>query len=331
MSQSFESLLTQPICLDDLRHAVDSDFQQVVESLYQWLREDRLVVTRHSKALSYSSFFFFLPTDIVQLKTSQTLRIATWNVNSIRKRLELLCDFLKAQRPTLVVLQETKTPDASFPHGELLLHGYSCVFHGQRTYNGVAVLANCAIDDVRYGFTNGWDSSNKRLIAALVQGVWVINVYAPQGESVESDKFEYKLSFYEQLHQELQAHYSASQPVVLLGDLNIAPEARDLSCPEAMAGHVSFHPKELEALQKLKDWGLHDVFRNFQESNGHYSWWDYRGNAFAKDEGMRIDHIWVTKPLLEQADSCWIDKAMRTLPSPSDHVPVIADFNHLSL
>ena len=326
MKQNLEALLIRPIYLSDLRSAFDQEFHQVVETLYQWLREDRLIVERESKKLVDSSFFFFLPTDSVQLKSSQPLRVVTWNVNSVRRRLDLICQFLKIQQPSLIVLQETKTLDASFPHGELLLNGYSAVFHGQSKYNGVAVLANCAIDDVRYGFTNGWDHENKRLIAALVQGVWVINVYAPQGSNVDSDKFEYKLLFYEQLYQEVQKHYSATQPVILLGDLNIAPEARDLFCPEQMQGQVSFHPKELEALQKLKDWGLHDVFRKFHKSEGHYSWWDYRGNAFRKAQGMRIDLILATPPLFKKSQACWIDKAMRAMPSPSDHAPVTADF-----
>ena len=335
IKQRLESLLASPICLSELRHTFDTEFHYVVEILYHWLREERLIVKRHwgkdieAKLLDSSPSFFFHLTDSIQLKASTSsniLRVATWNINSIRKRIELLGQWLQEQKPSIVVLQETKTPDSSFPHRELLLHGYSSVFYGQKSYNGVAVLANCAIDDVRYGFQNGWDSENKRLIAVLVKGVWIINVYAPQGASVDSSKFEYKLQFYQNLYEELQTRYSQEQPVILLGDLNIAPAAQDLFNPKEMEGKVSFHPKELDALQQLKDWGLHDLFRHLTPSGNYYSWWDYRGGALQKDQGMRIDHIFITNALLHQSQSCWIDKETRTKPFPSDHAPVIADF-----
>jgi len=216
--------------------------------------------------------------------------------------------------------------DALFPLQELALAGYQVVYLGQKSYNGVAILSKHPIDTVRYGFSNGYDSDNKRLIAAHILGVWILNVYVPQGDSIDSPKFSYKLQFLQELFQELEQNYDPDTPLLMVGDYNIAPDDRDVFNPESMAQQVSFHPKEHQFLDQLKNWKLEDVFRHFHAEKARYTFWDFRTRGFERNEGMRIDHIWASASFLPSCLSCEIDMETRGQPKPSDHAPVFSEF-----
>ena len=319
-----------------LREALQADFSVWVNELYALWRSGRLVVKRdwgdssqEAKRLHYSNRVCFLPTDFLELAevTAQepVLKVATWNVNSIRTRMPLLLQWLEQHRPDIVCLQETKVEDGFFPQQELMLAGYEAVFSGQKTYNGVAILSKYPFEAVRYGFVDGYDAENKRFIAAQILGIWILNVYVPQGASLDSPKFSYKLQFFKKLLDEVQESYPLDAPLLLVGDYNIAPDARDVADAEAMAGQVSFHPKEHALLAELKDAPLADVFRHFHKEAAHYTWWDFRTRGFEKNEGMRIDHIWASASLLPHCQGCWIDGENRAQPKPSDHAPVLAE------
>jgi len=252
--------------------------------------------------------------------------LITWNVNSLRVRLPHVLRWLAVHKPDVVCLQETKLPDELFPVEPLAEAGYQAAFHGQKTYNGVAILARKALTDVRAGFDGVGDDEQKRLIAATVNGIRVVNAYVPQGSEVGSEKFAYKLSFLEQLLRYFQAHHDPAEPLVFVGDLNVAPEPEDVFSAEEMEGQVSFHPTERAALETVRDWGFTDLFRRFEPGAGFYSWWDYRAGAFRRNRGLRIDHVWATAPLAARAIECWIDREERGQEKASDHVPVVAAF-----
>ena len=322
--------------LSKLRTIPENEFILVVEELYDLWRSNRLEVKRdwgdsrqEPRSIPYTNRACFLPTDWITLKAKipqqESIKIATWNVNSIRMRMPLVLSWLEEKRPDIVCLQETKVEDHAFPVQELELAGYRAVFSGQKSYNGVAILSRYAIEEVRVGFSNDYDPGNKRLIAARILGMWCINVYIPQGESTLSPKFAYKLEFLEELLRELESNYDSADFLLLAGDINIAPDERDLSNPEAMQQQVSFHPEEHQFLKKLRGQNFNDVFRQFHQEKGQYSWWDFRTRGFEKDEGMRIDHIWVSPALLTHCQSCVIDVNAREQPKPSDHAPVLAE------
>ena len=271
-----------------------------------------------------------LPDDRIYLNTStfrNLWKLATWNVNSIRTRLPLLLEWLEEHNPDVVCLQETKVEDQLFPVLELRQSGYECAFYGQKSYNGVAILSKHPIEDVKTGFRNGYDQDNARLISATVSEVRVINVYVPQGQNTESEKFIYKLTFFEELIQEIKTENFADGLLAIMGDFNIAPKAEDVTNPEAMQNKVSFHPKEHELLTKLTDLGLDDLFRKFDTRPGQFSWWDFRTRGFERDEGMRIDYILGNSVLTSSCQACIIDKGAREQDRPSDHAPVIGEFN----
>jgi exodeoxyribonuclease-3 len=307
--------------------------ERIVPQLYQWWRENRLAVMRtwggtmeQPERVVYTNSSCLLPDDLVLLAEQQAvakLQIATWNVNSIRSRLPLILSWLAEQQPDIVCLQETKVEDHQFPEQELRAAGYTAVFTGQKSYNGVAILSKYPITHVQYGFEDGYDTENKRLLMARIEGINIVNVYVPQGQSVDSPKFTYKLEFLAKLAAELTRQFSASDPVMMLGDINIAPDERDVLSAEAMQNQVSFHPKEHAFIERFKQWGLEDLYRKFHQESGRYSWWDFRTRGFEKNDGMRIDHIWVTKSLAERSERCEIDLNNRSQPKPSDHAPVI--------
>ena len=252
------------------------------------------------------------------------MRLATWNVNSLKVRLTHLLDWLGRERPDLVCLQETKTEDANFPAPEIERAGYHALFTGQKLYNGVAILARAAPSDA-VTVLPGFADEQKRVLAATVDGVRVVCVYVPNGESVESDKYRYKLAWLAALRhwlgQELQRH----PELALLGDYNIAPEERDVHDPRLWRGRVLFSEPERAAFRTLLDLGLKDSFRLFEQPDRSFSWWDYRMNAFRRNLGLRIDHILVSDGLANRARASRIDKAMRALERPSDHAPVITE------
>ena len=252
------------------------------------------------------------------------ITIVTWNVNSIRVRMEHLLRFLVEWRPDVLCLQETKVTDEIFPREPIEQLGYNLAIMGQKTYNGVAILSPHHIEDVTLGFTGQGDEEQKRLIAATVAGVRVINTYVPNGNKVGSEKFAEKMAFLAGLRSYLDQRHTPSEPLALVGDFNVAPAPEDVFDPEKLEGTVCYHPDERSALETLREWGFTDVFRRFETGGGHYSWWDYRTGAFPRDAGLRIDHIWTSPPLTKRSRSCLIERGERAREKASDHAPVIA-------
>ncbi len=254
------------------------------------------------------------------------MRIITWNVNSIRPRLERALALLKRHDPDVLCLQEIKTIDEDFPRDVFEAEGWHVETHGQKTYNGVALISKKPAADVVRGLPGDAPDAQRRLIAGTFDGVRVINIYVPNGQSPDSDKFVYKLDWLEQLLAMVGEAHSPDDPVVLLGDFNIAPDERDVHDVERWKGQVHFHPKEHEILARLSAWGFLDVFRWHHRGDGLYSWWDYRGGGFPRDHGLRIDLILGTETMAERSDDCFIDRKEREGEKPSDHAPVVADF-----
>ena len=233
--------------------------------------------------------------------------------------------WLEAQRPDVVCLQETKVEDALFPLEPLKALGYHVVFHGQRTYNGVAILSRTEPTDVLRGGDLPGADPQARLLAATVEGVRVVNAYAPNGHAVGSEKFAYKLEWYRRLRALLDGSFDRQAPLVLCGDLNVAPEARDVYDPERFANDVLFHAEARAALAQVMDFGLVDGFRARRPEPGRYSWWDYRQLAFPKNRGARIDHVLATPALAARLTAAAIDRELRKGKQPSDHAPVIVE------
>jgi exodeoxyribonuclease-3 len=252
------------------------------------------------------------------------MQIATWNVNSLRVRLPQVVDWLRAARPDVLAMQETKCEDDKFPAAELAALGYTSVFCGQKTYNGVATLTRAPAHDVCMQLP-GAEDPQRRVLALTVGDLRVINVYVPNGERVGSEKYAYKLGWLERLRDFLADQLARHPRLVLLGDFNIAPDARDVHDPAQWEGQVLFSEPEREALRRVLAVGVHDSFRLFEQPEREFSWWDYRMGAFRRNLGLRIDHVLISQALREQCRACRIDKAPRRLERPSDHAPVIAD------
>ena len=254
--------------------------------------------------------------------TLHTMKIATWNVNSLKVRLPHVLDWLAANRPDVLCLQELKLEDKSFPVAELEAAGYQAAFSGQKTYNGVAILSRSALADIGYGIP-GFDDEQKRVLAATVNGVRVICGYFPNGQAVGSEKFAYKLRWLAALTEWLREELKAHQRLVLTGDFNIAPEDRDAHPDWTDEIHVS--PAERAAFAALTGLGLADAYRLFPQDDKSFSWWDYRMGAFRRNFGLRIDHILLSPALRDVCCACTIDQTPRKLERPSDHAPVIAE------
>ncbi|NTV93963.1 MAG: exodeoxyribonuclease III [Thiobacillus sp.] len=252
------------------------------------------------------------------------MKIATWNVNSLKVRLPHLLDWLATEAPDVVCLQETKTVDEAFPVAELAAAGYKSVFSGQKTYNGVAILSRTEATDVVMGIP-GFPDEQKRVLAATVDGTRVICLYIPNGQSVDSDKYQYKLAWLHALQGWLKDELAAHPRLAVLGDFNIAPEDRDCHDPVAWAGQVLCSEPEREHFRDLLGQGLKDAFRLFDQDDKAYSWWDYRQGGFRRNLGLRIDHILVTEELAAACTNCRIDRTPRTWERPSDHTPVVAE------
>ena len=255
------------------------------------------------------------------------MKIASWNVNSLKVRLPQLLDWLTAQHPDVVCLQETKLEDHNFPQAEIEAAGYQVVFSGQKTYNGVALLARQPIGDVVCGNPRFADDPQKRLIAATVGDVRVICAYVPNGQAVGSDKYAYKLDWLAALDDWLGEQLAETPRLALAGDFNIAPEDSDVHDPAAWAGQILCSEAERAAFRRLLARGLKDSFRLFAQPEKSYSWWDYRMLGFQRNKGLRIDHILLSAPLAERCTAAGIDREMRRLERPSDHAPVIADIS----
>lgn len=255
------------------------------------------------------------------------MKIATWNVNSVRVREERLIRWLGAHGPDALCLQELKVQDAAFPTAAVTGAGYRAAVFGQKTYNGVAVLSRSAPTDVSCGLLDGVDDPQARLVGATVDGVRVLSAYVPNGSEVGSPKYAYKLEWLARLRAYLERHHRPDEPLALCGDFNIAPDERDLNAPEQWRGSVLFNDEVRGALADLLSWGLVDALRLHHEEGGLYSWWDYRQLGFPRNDGLRIDHILVTTPLAERCTSSFIDRDERKGKQPSDHAPVVAVFD----
>jgi exodeoxyribonuclease-3 len=252
------------------------------------------------------------------------VKIATWNVNSLRVRLPHLLDWLAAQSPDVVCLQETKCEDESFPAEELRKAGYSSVHHGQRAYNGVAILSRVEGGRVGRGIPAFADEQS-RVIAADVHGVRIVSVYVPNGQAPGTDKYAYKLRWFEALAAWLATELEAHPKLAVLGDFNVAPEDRDVHDPQLWEGKIPVSEPEREALRRVIGVGLVDAFRLFEQPEKSFTWWDYRMGAFRRDMGLRIDHVLLSPALAQACRSCTVDKAPRKLERPSDHAPVICE------
>ena len=254
------------------------------------------------------------------------MKIATWNVNSLRVRLPHVLDWLAQEQPSLLAVQETKTVDADFPHAALAEAGYQAVFSGQKTYNGVALISNGAVKDVVTDPPN-LEDPQRRILAATFGEVRVIDLYIPNGSEVGSDKYAYKLDWLAKIQAFVADELTRHPSLVVLGDFNIAPEDRDVYDADLWRGKILCSTPEREAFQGLLSLGLSDAFRLFEQEEASFSWWDYRAAGFRRNLGLRIDHILVSAALRERCQSCRIDKQPRKLERPSDHAPVIAEFS----
>ncbi|HSM98112.1 MAG TPA: exodeoxyribonuclease III [Gallionella sp.] len=252
------------------------------------------------------------------------MRLATWNVNSLKVRLPHVLEWLAANPVDVLCLQETKQQDNDFPQAELQAAGYHSVFSGQKTYNGVAILSREPGRDVQIGIPDHADEQ-KRVIAATFGDMRVVDVYIPNGSEVGSDKYQYKLGWLDALHDWLEQELTRYPKLVLLGDYNIAPEDRDVHDPAAWQGNVLVSEAERIHFRSLIELGLHDSFRLFEQAEKSFTWWDYRMMAFRRNHGLRIDHILISEPLVGLCKSCVIDKTPRKLERPSDHAPVVVE------
>jgi len=256
------------------------------------------------------------------------MKIATWNVNSINIRLPVLLDWLKKTEIEVVCLQETKCVDESFPFAEINGAGYQTAFFGQKSYNGVAILSRYEIEDVQKGFHDDDDEQPKRLIAATVNGIRIVNTYIPNGTELWTEKFTFKLDWLQRLRKFFDETCDQNRDVLLCGDFNVAPEELDVWSVPAWEGKLHFSKPERAAMHHVKQWGFVDVFRKLNPELQEFSWWNYREGAWQRNRGLRIDHIWTSPSLAEKCTACWVDKAPRALEKPSDHAPVIAEFKN---
>lgn len=254
------------------------------------------------------------------------MKIATWNVNSLKVRLPQLLAWLAQVQPDIVALQETKTLNENFPFADINAAGYQVVFSGQKTYNGVAILSRTLISDVTTEIPDLVDPQ-RRILAATTAGIRIINLYVPNGDNVFSEKYQYKLNWLEKVTHYLSSQHQQASRLVVLGDFNIAPEPRDVHDPARWEGHVLFSEPERAIFAEWLKLGLQDVFRLFPQAENLFSWWDYRQGALHRNWGLRIDHILVNSSFAKECVHCEIDKTVRKQERPSDHAPVIATFN----
>jgi len=253
------------------------------------------------------------------------LKIATWNVNSLRIRLSQVLNWLQTRQPDILALQETKIVDTIFPTAEVAAVGYQAAFAGQKAYNGVAVLSRLTATEVVTELP-GLEDPQRRLLGATIGNVRVLNLYVPNGQAVGTDKYIYKLNWLDRLADYVQTQLAAYPHLVVLGDFNIAPEDRDVYDPPAWTGQILCSEPERAAFRRLLNLGLADTFRLFDQEESAFSWWDYRAANFRRNRGLRIDHILADPTLAKACTACRIDKETRRLDQPSDHAPVIAKF-----
>ncbi|KJS18054.1 MAG: exodeoxyribonuclease III [Peptococcaceae bacterium BRH_c4b] len=255
-------------------------------------------------------------------------RIASFNTNSIRSRVDIVMSWLGKEQPDVLCLQETKVEDKDFPREAFAGAGYNVVFNGRKSYNGVAIASRHAIDSVSTDSVAVAEPGEGRIIVATIKGVSVVNTYIPQGQSPDSEKFIYKLDWIKGLRDYFQERFSREDDLVWVGDFNVAPEPIDVHNPKRLYGHVGYHPEEHKALQHVKEWGFEDIFRRHQQEGGLYTFWDYRvKDGVNRNLGWRVDHIWATRPLAGKSLRAWIDKEPRLKERPSDHTFIVAEFD----
>lgn len=260
------------------------------------------------------------------------MKIATWNVNSIRTRLTHVTDWLAANSIDLLCVQETKVVDELFPHEAIQAIGYHAAAFGQKSYNGVALISRSPLEQVDLGFGAilsaeivGDLDEQKRVISTVIDGIRVVNLYVPNGSAIDSEKYVYKLRWLKVLHEYLHVLLQRSPSLLVCGDFNIALEDIDIHNPKGREKQVMATDTEREALRQVLELGLSDAFRKFTIAGGHFSWWDYRSAGFRRNAGWRIDHHYLTPDLYDRAISCVIDRAPRELEQPSDHTPVVVE------
>jgi exodeoxyribonuclease III len=252
------------------------------------------------------------------------MKIATWNVNSLKVRLPHLLDWLAKHQPDALCVQEIKTEAAGYPHEAIQAAGYQSVIAGQKTYNGVAILTRVPVTDVTVNI-DGFEDPQQRVISATLGDTRIVCAYVPNGQTVASEKYEYKLKWLAAFEALLAAELKRHPKLVVLGDYNVAPEDRDVHDPKAWVGQVLCSPMERAAFNRLMEVGLVDSFRRFEQPDKSFTWWDYRMNGFKRNLGLRIDHILLSAVLAEQCRSCSIDLEPRRLERPSDHAPVFVE------
>jgi exodeoxyribonuclease-3 len=250
------------------------------------------------------------------------MRLAAWNVNSLKVRLPHLLDWLQSKQPDVVCLQETKTENVNFPSSAITDAGYKVVYSGQKTYNGVAILSRYDLEDVVVGIPN-WDDTQQRVISATVHGMRIMCVYVPNGQALDSEKYIYKLAWLKALQVYVSQQLLSYPDLAILGDYNIAPADEDVHDPQGWGDGILVSPAERAAFLELLDLGLVDSFRLFNQPDKSYTWWDYRMAAFRRNMGARIDHILLSDDLAKRCVSCDVDVAPRKLERPSDHAPII--------
>ena len=255
------------------------------------------------------------------------MKVATWNVNSLTARMPRFLAWLEEIEPDVVCIQETKLKPDAFPHLQLETLGYESAGFGQGQWNGVAVISRVGLSDPVYGVEISGELEEARGITVNCNGVGIVSVYVPNGRALENDHYKYKLRWLSHLREHLDRHFKPSDKVVVAGDFNVAPEDKDVWSPEAMLGCTHVSEPEREAFRSLIDWGLVDALRHFYDQDRIFTWWDHRAGAFHKRQGMRIDHILVTKPIESDLNWAIVDRNARKGEKPSDHAPVVIDFS----
>lgn len=255
------------------------------------------------------------------------IKIATWNINSIRRRMPLLLDWLEKNRPEVMCLQETKVQDCDFPADALRDAGYHSSFRGAKSYNGVATLTRTAPESVFHGFREGPDNEDVRVLEVVYRGIPIVNSYVPQGYKIETDKYAYKLEWFRQIRCYFGQRLDPAKPAIWTGDMNVAPEAIDVYHPDRRVNDVDFHIDARKAFAEAAAWGFVDVFRRVHPDRVQYTYWDYFRNAFENNWGWRIDHIMATAPLAEVCRTVEVDMEPRRAPGASDHTILWAEFD----
>ncbi len=254
------------------------------------------------------------------------MKIATFNANSIRSRLGIITDWLEENKPDVLCVQETKAQDKDFPLADINAKGYEAVFKGQKSYNGVATLSRLPIESLESGLDDE-PFDKPRLLNTKIAGINIINTYIPQGADPDSEKFTYKLQWFERLKKYFEKRFKPDDKVIWLGDMNVAPEDIDVHNPERLLGHVCFRPEVWEAFADVKSFGFIDILRKYYPQEQIFTFWDYRGGSFANNRGWRIDHILATKPVADKSLGCEVDKKPREKQKPSDHTFFVAEFD----